>query len=107
MENYSNVLVFNSIIKDLGLTVIEDITSEPKIFIIYELPQRFELLDAKNHDKSDDLQGEGMIFIIASIIIDIKIEVEVLLGLKKSGHSENKTKNIIKIFLIDFLLVKK
>ena len=40
---------------------------------------------------SDDLQGEGVKIIIPSLIIAIYSRLEVLLGLKLSGHTETLT----------------
>ena len=42
-------------------------------------------------DNSNDLQGEGVKIIIASNIIDIYTRLEVLLGLKLSGHTDTLT----------------
>ena len=42
-------------------------------------------------DVSDNLQGEGVKIIIPSNIIDIYTRLEVLLGLKLSGHSDTLT----------------
>ena len=39
-------------------------------------------------DDSDDLQGEGVKFIIPSNIIDIYTRLEILLGIKLSGHTD-------------------
>ena len=46
-------------------------------------------------DRAEDLknlQGEGVLIIITSIIIDIYTRLEVLLGLKISGHTKTVTK---------------
>ena len=42
-------------------------------------------------DDSDDLQGEGVKIIIPPNIIDIYTRLQVLLGLKLSGHSDTLT----------------
>ena len=42
-------------------------------------------------NESDNLQGEGVKIIIPSNIIDICTRVEVLLGLKLSGHTDTLT----------------
>ena len=39
-------------------------------------------------NESDDLQGEGVKFIIPSNIIDIYSRLEILVGLKLSGHTD-------------------
>ena len=42
-------------------------------------------------NESDDLQGEGVKIIIPSNIIDIYTRLEILLGLKLSGHTDTLT----------------
>ena len=42
-------------------------------------------------EEPDNLQGEGVKIIIPSNIIDIYIRLEILLGLKFSGHSDTLT----------------
>ena len=42
-------------------------------------------------NESDDLQGEGVKIIIPSNIIDIYTRLEILLGLKLSGHTNTLT----------------
>ena len=42
-------------------------------------------------DISDDLQGEGLRLIIPSNITDIYTRLEILLGLKLSGHTDTLT----------------
>ena len=42
-------------------------------------------------DVSDDLQGEGVKIIITSNTIDIFTRLEILLGLKISGHTDTLT----------------
>ena len=48
-------------------------------------------------DSSDDLQGEGVKVIKPSNIIDIYTRLEILLGLKLSGHTDilTETSNLI------------
>ena len=45
----------------------------------------------ENEEDSSDLQGEGVKIIIPSNIIDIYTRLEVLLGLKLSGHTDTLT----------------
>ena len=45
----------------------------------------------ENEEESVDLQGEGILIIIPSNIVDIWTRLEVLLGLKLSGHTDNLT----------------
>ena len=45
----------------------------------------------ENAEDSSDLQGEGVKYIIPSNIFDIYTRLEVLLGLKSSGHNNTLT----------------
>ena len=45
----------------------------------------------ENTDDADDLQEDGVKIIIPSYIIDIYTRLEVLLGLKLSGHIDTLT----------------
>ena len=63
--------------------------------VLYNLPReiakiRNPLLPAIANE-SDNLQGEGLKIIIPSNIIDIYTRLEVLLGLKLSGHTDTLT----------------
>ena len=48
----------------------------------------------ENEDKSDELEAQGMKLIITSNIIDIWTRLDVLLGLKLSGHTDTLTEAI-------------
>ena len=48
----------------------------------------FNLRFNENINDSDDLEGEGLKIFTPSNIIDIYTRLEVLLGLKLSGHSD-------------------
>ena len=95
MKNESDILMMNNIIRDLGYTGREDRNSKRKIFFTITLPKLVEEIQNKTFDEitdsSDDLQGEGLKIIILSNIIDIYTRLEVLLGLKLSGHTETLT----------------
>ena len=54
-----------------------------------DLPKRVAEIESRivDEEASDDLLGQGMKFIIPSNIIDIYTRLEVLLGLKLSGHT--------------------
>ena len=94
MKNESDILLMNDIIRDLGYTGREDRDSKRKTFFTKTLPKLVEEIENKIFDKitegSDDLQ-EGVKFIIPSNIIDIYTRLEVLLGLKLSGHTDTLT----------------
>ena len=62
---------------------------------LYNLPR--EIAKVRNpplpaiENESDNLQGEGVKIIIPSNIIDIYTRLEILLGLKLSGHTDTLT----------------
>ena len=96
MRNESDILMMNNIIRDLGYNGDDDRNSKRKMFFIKTLPKLVENIQNKTfeeiNDNSDsDLQGEGVKIIIPSNIIDIYTRLEVLLGLKLSGHSDTLT----------------
>ena len=84
-----------NIVSDIGYTGIGDNKSKRKIFLTEKLPKLVEDIQNKTFDEitdsSDDLQGEGFKIIIPSNIIDIYTRLEVLLGLKLSGHTDTLT----------------
>ena len=95
MKNESDILIMNNIIRDLKYTGIGDIKSKRKIFLTETLPKLVNDIQNKTFeeitDGSDDLQGEGVKIIIPSNIIDIYTRLEILLGLKLSGHTDTLT----------------
>ena len=95
MRNENDILMLNNIIRDLGYTGIGDYTSKRKTFLTITLPKLVEEMKNKTFeeitDDSDDLQGEGVKIIIPSNIIDIYTRLEILLGLKISGHTDTLT----------------
>ena len=64
---------------------------------LYDLPKAIDkirnppLPTIENVEDSSDLEGEGLRIIIPSNIIDIYNRLEVLLGLKLSGHTDTLT----------------
>ena len=95
MENESDILMMNNIINDLGYTGVGDRDSKRKTFLTITLPKLVEKIqnrtfEENTHD-SDDLQGEGIKIIIPSNTVDIYTRLEVLLGLKLSGHTDTLT----------------
>ena len=86
----------NNIIRDLGYTGIGDKKSNRKKFLTETLPKLVEEIQNKTFeeitDDSDDLQGQGIEKNIEpSNIIDIYTRLEVLLGIKLSGHTDTLT----------------
>ena len=92
MRNENDILLLYNIINDLGYTGKGDIKSKRKLFLTETLPKLVQEIRNKTFeeitDDSDDLQGEGVKIIIQSNIIDIYTRLEVLLGLKLSGHTD-------------------
>ena len=71
------------------------IENRKKTFFTKTLPNLVEKIQNKFFDditdESDDLRGEGIKINIPSNIIDIYTRLEVLLGLKLSGHTDTLT----------------
>ena len=95
MKIENDFLMMNNIINDLGYTVVGDRDSKRKTFFTKILPKLVEQIQNKTFDEitddSDDLQEEGLKIIIPSNIIDIYTRLEIILGLKFSGHSDTLT----------------
>ena len=95
MKNESDILMMNNNIRDLGYTGREDRDSKRKAFFTITLPKLAEEIQNKTFDEitdsSDNLQGEGLKISIPSNIIDIYTKLEILLGLKLSGHTDIPT----------------
>ena len=95
MKNENDILMLNNIINDLGYTGDGDNKSKRKLFLTETLPKLVEEIQNRTFeeitDDSDDLQGEGVKIIIPSNIIDIYTRLEILLGLKISGHTDTLT----------------
>ena len=97
MDNFEKETVFE-ILKDVGFYY-----KIPKIGFkaarmkdaLYNLPNEIDKIRNPPlpaiENESDDLQGEGVKIIIPSNRIDIYIRLEVLLGLKLSGHTDTLT----------------
>ena len=95
MKNENDILMLNNITRDLGYTGRGDYQSKRKTFLTETLPKLVEEIQNKTFeeitDDSNDLQGEGVKIIIPSNIIEIYTRLEVLLGLKLSGHTDTLT----------------
>ena len=87
--------MMNIIKNDLGYTGLRDYPTKRKTFLTVTLPKLVEKIQNRTFeeitDDSNDLQGEGVKIIIPSNIIDIYTRLEVLLGLKLSGHTDTLT----------------
>ena len=65
---------------------------------LYDIPKAIDKVQnpplpaIENGEDSSDLEGLGLKMIIPNNIIDIYTRREVLLGLKKSGHTDTLTK---------------
>ena len=93
MKNESDILMMNNIKNDLAYTGVGDRDSKRKTFLTKTLPSLVEEIQNRtfeeiNDDSDSDLQGQGVKIIIPSNIIDIYTRLEVLLGLKLSGHTD-------------------
>ena len=95
MKNENDILMLNNIIRDLGYTGIGDNKSKRKTFLIEKLPKLVEEIQNKTFeeiiDEPNNLEGQGLKIIIPSNIIDIYTRLEILLGLKLSGHTDTLT----------------
>ena len=95
MKDENDILMMYNIIRDLRYNGTGDRDSKRKTFFTKKLPKQVEDIQNKtfeeNTDDSDDLQGEGVKIIIPSNIIDIYTRLEILLGLKLSGHTDTLT----------------
>ena len=96
MTNENDILMMYNIIRDLGYNARGDRDSKRKTFFIKKLPKLVEDTQNKTIDEftddSDDLEGQGIHkIIIPSNIIDIYNRLEILLGLKLSGHTDTLT----------------
>ena len=92
LTNENDILMLYNIIRDLGYTGSGDIRAKRVIFFTEKLPKLVEEIQNRTFEEinvdSDDLQGEGVKIIIPSNIIGIYTRLEVLLGLKLSGHTD-------------------
>ena len=95
MKNEDGILMTYNIIRDVGYTGRGDRKSNRKTFFTKTLSKLAEEVQNKTFDEitdhSDDLQGERVKIIISSNIVDIYTRLEILLGLKLSGHTDTLT----------------
>ena len=96
MEDENDILMMYNIIRDLGYNGTNDRDSKRKTFFLKKLSKLVEDIQNKTFDEisddSDVLQGEGIEkVIIPSNTNDIYTRLEILLGLKLSGHTDTLT----------------
>ena len=95
MKNEDDILTMYNIVRDIGYTGVDDKKSNKKTFFTKTLPKLVDVIHNKTFDEitddSDDLQGEGAKIIRPSNIIGIYTTLEILLGLKLSGHTDTLT----------------
>ena len=95
IKNESDILKMSNIVSDLGYTGIGDRGSKRKTFFTKSLTKLVEKNQNKTFDEiidnSDDLQSQGLKIIIPSSIDDFYTRLEILLGLKLNGHTDNLT----------------
>ena len=90
MKDENDILMMYNIIRDIGYNGIGDRDSKRKTFFTKKLPKLVDDIQNKTFDEID-LGGNGVKIIIPSNIIDIYTRLEVLLGLKLSGHTDTLT----------------
>ena len=94
MTDESDILTMFNIITDLEYAGASDRDSKRKTFFPKKLPKLVEEIQNKTFEEitdDSDLEGQGLKIIIPSNIIDIYTRLEVLLGLKLSGHTDTLT----------------
>ena len=90
MKDENDILMMYNIIRDLRYNGTGDRDSKRKTFFTKKPPKLVEDIQNRIFDESD-LEGQGVKIIIPSNIIDIYTRLEILLGLKLSGHSDTLT----------------
>ena len=96
MKNENDIIMLNNNINDLSYTGVGDKSSKRKTFFTKTLPKLVEKNQSNTFEKitpdfDSDVQDEGVKIIIPSDIIDIYTRLEILLGLKLSGHTDTLT----------------
>ena len=96
MNNDGDFLMLYKILKDVKYTGSGDRPSNGKKFFTIDFPKKVSEIqnirfDENTDDSGSDLQGEGVKIIIPSNKIVIYTRLEILLGLKLSGHTDTLT----------------
>ena len=90
MKNENDILMMNNNVRDLDYTSDGDRDSKRKTFLTTTLPKLVDEIQNRTFDEID-LEGQGVKIVILSNIIDIYTRLQVLLGLKLSGHTDALT----------------
>ena len=94
MKNENDILMMTNTLRDVNYTGIGDKQSYTKTFFTITLPKLIENIQNKTFSETD-LQGQRIEkIIIPSNINDIYTRLEVLLGLKLSGHTDTLTEAV-------------
>ena len=88
MKNENDSLMMKIILRDLGYTGVGDKPSNQKTFLSIKLPNLVEVNQNKAFEEVIDDSDNN----IPSNIIDIYTKLEVVSGLKISGHTDTLTK---------------
>ena len=93
MKKDSDILMMNNIKNDLSYTGIGDKPSKRKTSLLTDLLKKVAGIECRilKEEESEDLESQGVKIVTPSNIIDIYTRLEVLLGLKLSGHTDTLT----------------
>ena len=87
MKNEKDQRTLYIFLVDVGYTGVSDEKTNQKKFFT----RLFKQFGNFKKEESDNLQGEGVKIIIPSNVVDIYTRLEILLGLKLSGHTDTLT----------------
>ena len=90
MKNQNDIVMLNNIINYLGYTGDGDRDSKRKTVLTITLPKSVDEIQNRTFDEIIS-EGQGVKFVIPSNIIDIYTRLEILLGIKLSGHADTLT----------------
>ena len=96
MTDENDNLMMYYILNDSGYTGIDETDSKRKTFFTITLPKLVEKIQNRTFkeitlDSDSGLQGEGVKIVILCNTIDFYTRLEILLGLKLSGHTDTLT----------------
>ena len=97
MKNENDILMMYNIIRDIGYDGVGDRDSKRKTFFTKKLPKLVDEIQKKTFeeitlDSDNHLEGRGIQkIVVPNNIIDIYTRLEILLGLKLSGHTDTLT----------------
>ena len=90
LKSENDILMMKNIFRDVNYTGRGDRDSKRKTFSTVELLKRVNEIQNKTFNEIN-LEGQGVKIIIPSNKIDIYTRLEILLGLKFSGHTDTLT----------------